>query len=49
MVWYDTILRRGFRFVHNPRVAETLDVRDEGETSGMLPRNKGFTLVARFG
>ena len=31
----------GFYFVHNPGVAETPDMRDAGEISGLLPRKAG--------
>ena len=33
-------------FVHHTGVAETLDMRDEGETVGFLTTNKSFTPVA---
>ena len=33
----------GFYVVDSPGVAETLDMRDEGETLGLLPRKTGVS------
>ena len=40
-------IREGFYFVDNPGVAETLDMRDEGETVGLLPKQELHPGCAR--